>query len=300
MNSDSKIKLEKRMMNLSLCGSIAFVLVEAIMAYVTHSHSLLMDCIFDITDLVMIGPFLLLVPLLYRPVTERRPYGFSQVESLFLVVKYIVLLVITLQLIWDNIKYILHGGHEVDAGQVAFFELGVFAGCLVVYCLLYYYSRRYASVSIQAEMYNWKLDVISSLGVALAFFGQMLFQNTSYDWITPYIDPVVAIAMALILIAEPIKIIGRGVRKLVLFAPEEEVMNEIRSIAEKYMQTCSYTIEFLDVIQTGRKTWVEIYIDSPNDIITMRSLSRIRDGIREELKKEFDQVYVELIPNLPE
>ena len=77
-------------------------------------------------------------------------------------------------------------------------------------------------------------------------------------------------------------------------------MNEIRSIAEKYMQTCSYTIEFLDVIQTGRKTWVEIYIDSPNDIITMRSLSRIRDGIREELKKEFDQVYVELIPNLPE
>ena len=300
MNSDSKIKLEKRMMNLSLCGSIAFVLVEAIMAYVTHSHSLLMDCIFDITDLVMIGPFLLLVPLLYRPVTERRPYGFSQVESLFLVVKYIVLLVITLQLIWDNIKYILHGGHEVDAGQVAFFELGVFAGCLVGYCLLYYYSRRYASVSIQAEMYNWKLDVISSLGVALAFFGQMLFQNTSYDWITPYIDPVVAIAMALILIVEPIKIIGRGVRKLVLFAPEEEVMNEIRSIAEKYMQTCSYTIEFLDVIQTGRKTWVEIYIDSPNDIITMRSLSRIRDGIREELKKEFDQVYVELIPNLPE
>ena len=157
MNSDSKIKLEKRMMNLSLCGSIAFVLVEAIMAYVTHSHSLLMDCIFDITDLVMIGPFLLLVPLLYRPVTERRPYGFSQVESLFLVVKYIVLLVITLQLIWDNIKYILHGGHEVDAGQVAFFELGVFAGCLVVYCLLYYYSRRYASVSIQAEILKYSV-----------------------------------------------------------------------------------------------------------------------------------------------
>lgn len=56
----------------------------------------------------------------------------------------------------------------------------------------------------------------------------------------------------------------------------------------------------LDVIQTGRKTWVEIYIDSPNDIITMQSLTRIRNGIREELKKNFDQIYVELIPDLPE
>ena len=75
-------------------------------------------------------------------------------------------------------------------------------------------------------------------------------------------------------------------QELVLFAPEQEVMDQIRSIAEQYMQTCSYTIEFLDVIQTGRKTWVEIYIDSPNDIITMQSLTRIRNGIREELKEK--------------
>ena len=122
----------------------------------------------------------------------------------------------------------------------------------------------------------------------------MLFRSA------PYIDPVVAIVMALILIVEPVKMILHGIRELVLFAPEQEVMDQIRSIAEQYMQTCSYTIEFLDVIQTGRKTWVEIYIDSPNDIITMQSLTRIRNGIREELKKNFDQIYVELIPDLPE
>ena len=295
MNAASKMKLEKRMINLSFIGSVLFVVAEGVMAYISHSHAILMDCVFDVTDLIMIGPFLVLVPLLYRPVTERRPYGFSQVESLFLVIKYSVLLVVTIQLLIDSVQSILHGGHMVNASQLAGFEFGVFAGCLIIYFLLHYFSKRYASVVVKAEMYNWKLDVVSSFGVFAAFFGQFLLQKTPYEWLAPYIDPVVAIVMALILIVEPVKMILHGLRELVLFAPEQEVMDQIRSIAEQYMQTCSYTIEFLDVIQTGRKTWVEIYIDSPNDIITMQSLTRIRNGIREELKKYFDDWKIILV-----
>ena len=78
----SKLKIEKLILRLSFMGSILFVLSEGIMAWITHSHSLLTDCLFDAADLVMIGPFLVLIPLLYMPVTEKHPYGYSQVESL--------------------------------------------------------------------------------------------------------------------------------------------------------------------------------------------------------------------------
>ena len=142
MKNESKMKNEKRIMNISLIGSILFMLSEGIMAYLTRSHSLLMDCIFDVTDLIMIGPFLVLVPLLYKPVTEKHPYGFSQVESLFVVIKYSVLLAVTLRLIWDNVMTILHGGRQVDGGKIAFFELAVCFGCLFIYLLLHYFSRR--------------------------------------------------------------------------------------------------------------------------------------------------------------
>ncbi|MDD2972869.1 MAG: cation diffusion facilitator family transporter [Lachnospiraceae bacterium] len=287
-------------MNLSLMGNIAFMVVEGIMAYMTHSHSILMDCVFDFTDTIMIGPFLLLVPLLYHPVTERRPYGFSQVESLFLVIKYSVLLMVTMQLIIDSVRLILKGGHRVNAGEIAIFEFCVFLGCLIIYLILRYFSKRYQSVAIKAELYIWKLDIISSIGVSLAFVAQMILEQTTYGWMAPYIDPIVAIMMSLFLLKEPIETIFRGLKKLVLFAPNQEILDRIRIVAERQMQTCSYTIDFLDVIQTGRKTWVEIYIDSPNDIITLQSLCRIRDQIRNELKKEFDQIYVEIIPNLPD
>ena len=287
-------------MNISLIGSILFMLSEGIMAYVTKSHSLLMDCIFDVTDLIMIGPFLLLVPLLYKPVTEKRPYGFSQVESLFVVIKYSVLLAITASLVWDNIHSLLHGGRQVDGGKIAFFELAVCLGCLIIYLLLHYFSRRYASLTIKAEIYIWKLDVISSLGVSIAFFVQMALHRTDYAWLAAYVDPVVAIVMACLLLVEPVKMIIVNLKSLVLFAPEEEIMDMIRHVAEHHMDKVHYDIEFLDVIQTGRKTWVEIYMTSHNNLINTTILLQLRNEIREELKKSFDQVYVELIPSLPD
>ena len=168
MNSGNKLKIEKHIMNVSLCGSILFMIIEGIMAYITKSHSILMDCVFDVTDLVMIGPFLVLVPLLYRPVTERKPYGFAQVESLFLVIKYIVLLVVTIQLIWDSVETILDGGHAVNAGLIALFEFAVFLGCLALYLVLNFFSKRYESMTIHAELYAWKLDVIGSIEIGRA------------------------------------------------------------------------------------------------------------------------------------
>lgn len=300
MKNENKMKNEKRIMNISLVGSILFMLAEGIMAYVTHSHSLLMDCIFDVTDLIMIGPFLVLVPLLYKPVTEKRPYGFSQVESLFIVIKYSVLLAVTIQLIWDNIRVMFHGGRKVDAGIIAVFELLVCGGCLAIYLLLHYFSRRYSSLTIKAEIYIWKLDVISSLGVAIAFFVQMLMQRTKWEHLAAYIDPVVAIVMACLLLIEPVKMIFANLKNLVLFAPSQEILDEIRRVAEKHMDKVYYDIEFLDVIQTGRKTWVEIYLSSHNDIINSRILLQLRNEIRDELRKSFDQVYVELIPDLPD
>ncbi|MCI5804977.1 MAG: cation diffusion facilitator family transporter [Clostridium sp.] len=300
MKNENKMKNEKRIMNISFLGSILFMLAEGIMAYVTHSHSLLMDCIFDVTDLIMIGPFLLLVPLLYKPVTEKRPYGFSQVESLFIVIKYSVLLVVTIQLIWDNVLILFHGGREVDAGMIAVFELVVWAGCVFIYILLHHFSKRYESLTIKAEIYIWKLDIISSLGVSAAFFIQMGLQKTQWPHLASYIDPLVAIIMACLLLIEPVKMILLNLKNLVLFAPSAEIMTQIRQVAEKYMDKVYYDIEFLDVIQTGRKTWVEIYITSHNDMMNTRILHQLRNEIRAELREKFDQVYVELIPDLPE
>lgn len=178
-----KLKIEKKILRLSFLGSLLFIIAEGVMAWITHSHSLLTDCLFDAADLVMIGPFLVLVPLLYKPVTEKHPYGYSQVESLFLLVKYSVLLALTCNLLVENIKLLVHGGHEVNAGKIAVFEFLVCIGCAVMYLILNHYSKKYESETIKAELYMWKLDVVSSLGVAVAFVVQVLLLHTKLHFL---------------------------------------------------------------------------------------------------------------------
>ena len=293
----SKLKIEKLILRLSFMGSILFVLSEGIMAWITHSHSLLTDCLFDAADLVMIGPFLVLVPLLYTPVTEKHPYGYSQVESLFLLVKYSVLLALTCNLLVENVKLLFQGGHDVDAGSIAVFEFIVCLGCAAMYLLLSHYSKKYESDTIKAELYMWKLDIVSSMGVAAAFAVQTILVQTQWKFLVPYIDPTVAVIMALFLIKEPVKVIFVNLKNLVLFAPEKEVFDQIYAIVNKHMQEYPYEVTFLDVIQTGRKLWVEVYIGNQTDVIHISILHRVRDEIKQELRHKYDQVYIEIIPD---
>ena len=197
----------------------------------------------------------------------------------------------------ENIKLLLHGGHDVDAGSIAIFELVVCLGCVGMYLILNHYSKKYESTTIKAELYMWRLDIVGSVGVAVAFAVQVILLKTKFSFIAPYIDPAVAVIMAILLIREPVTVIFQSIKNLILFAPEEEVLSQIRSIVDKHMQDYPYEVTFLDVIQTGRKLWVEVYIGNKTDVIHISILHKVRDEIKQELKYKYDQVYIEVIPD---
>ena len=295
---EESLRLEKRIFKLSCAGSAAFLLSECIMAFITGSHAVLMDCVYDIADIIMLGPFMILVPLLYKPVTEKRPYGFSQVESLFIMIKTGLLIFITAQLIVESVQMIMDGGHIVNAGFIAAFELAVSAACVTMYLVLNHMNKRYSSPTVKAEIYIWKLDALSTLGVGMAFVIQLILQRTALAWLSPYIDPGIAIIMAVILLKEPISMFWGSIKNLILFAPKKEVVDHVREIAEHSLKKHEFDINFLDVIKTGRKIWIEVYILQEEDLISIRELKQAHDEIIGELEKEYDNVYLELIPEI--
>lgn len=295
---EDSLRLEKRILKISFAGSAAFLLAECIMAFITGSHAVLMDCVYDIADIVMLGPFMVLVPLLYKPVTEKRPYGFSQVESLFIIIKCGLLIFITAQLIIESVQMILEGGHIVNAGVIAAFELVISACCVTMYIVLSHLNKKYSSPTIKAEIYIWKLDALSTVGVGAAFLVQLVLQKTPLAWISPYVDPGIAIIMAIILLKEPIAMFIEGVKNLVLFAPNKEVVDHVKEVADSCLQKYKFEINFLDMIKTGRKIWIEIYILQEEDLISVKDLKRAHDEIMAVLEKEYNNVYIELIPEI--
>ena len=183
----SREQLEKRILRISFVMSCMLSAVEVAAAIAFRSQTVLMDAIFDSAELIMMGPFLVLVPLLYRPVNERHPYGYAQVESLFL-------------------------------------------------------------------------------------------------------------------IAEPVKELIRGFRQMMLFSPPEDVMDKVRMVVNNALGDYPYEAAFIDVIQTGRKTWIEVYLKGTEDthMIDIDHLMALKGRVTADLQDEFDQLYVEFKPDLPE
>lgn len=293
-----QLKSENKILRISFIGSTLFLLSECLAAFFTHSQAVLMDCVYDLVDLAMLGPFMILVPKLYKPVTERWPYGFAQIESLFIIIKCGLLLFLDIQLLTDSVALILDGGHIVNAGAVAAFELFVSVSCVAMYLVLRNMNRHFSSPTVNAELYIWKLDAYSTGGVGLAFLIQLILQFTPLSFVVPYIDPAIAIFMALILAREPITMIWDAIKSLILAAPGKDVMEQIRSKAEDILKGYDLYIDFLDVVKTGRKIWVDVYITQKDDMLSISSLKLAHDEIVARLKPEYQDVFVELIPEI--
>ena len=292
------LKSEKRILRISFTGSVLFLLLECIAAFLTHSQAVLMDCIYDLVDLAMLGPFMILVPKLYKPVTERWPYGLSQIESLFIIIKCGLLLFLDIQLITDSIELILDGGHVVNAGAVAVFELSVSVSCIIMFFILRYLNRKFSSPTVNAELYIWKLDSYSTAGVGMAFVVQLILQHTPLSWIVPFVDPGIAIIMAVILLKEPVVMIWDAIKSLILLAPKEEVIEHIREITGSELSMHDIEIDFLDVVKTGRKVWIDIYIVQKDNMLDLKILKSAQEKIIKKLRAEYDNVFIELIPEL--
>ncbi len=305
MNSGKKLtkeEIEKKVLRLSFIGSCLLSGSEIIMALILRSYAVMMDGIFDSAELVMMGPFLVLVPLLYKPVNERHPYGYSQVESFFLIIKYSVLLTLMLLLINTNVHVIMSGGNRVNPSMIAVYEMLLGAASVFMYFMLAHISRKYESPTVHAELYLWKTDIVGSCGIAVAFLAQYVLGDTVLAAFAPYMDSAVAIVMSVLLLREPVSEIVRGFKQMLLFSPPEDVMRRVHEVVNKNLEGLPYRATFIDVIQTGRKTWIEVYLKENLDtsLIDVRHWTKMREYVIEDLRDDFDQIYVEFIPDLSE
>lgn len=305
MNTRKKLtkeEIEKKVLRLSFIGSCLLSGSEIIMAFILRSYAVMMDGIFDSAELVMMGPFLVLVPLLYKPVSERHPYGYSQVESFFLIIKYSVLLTLMLLLINTNVHVIMSGGNRVNPSMIAVYEMLLGAASVFMYFMLAHISRKYESPTVHAELYLWKTDIVGSCGIAVAFLAQYVLGDTVLAAFAPYMDSAVAIVMSVLLLREPVSEIVRGFKQMLLFSPPEDVMRRVHEVVNKNLEGLPYRATFIDVIQTGRKTWIEVYLKENLDtsLIDVRHWTKMREYVIEDLKDDFDQIYVEFIPDLSE
>ncbi|MEG0542178.1 MAG: cation transporter, partial [Angelakisella sp.] len=291
-------RIEKRIFKISLWAGMLFVAIEFIMAVYSSSQTVLMDAAFDAAELVVIAISLILTPLFYKPITEKRPFGYFQCESLFIIIKGFMMMSVTFSLLFSNLQLMMRGGNHVNNTQVFAFELTLAALSLVVLLFLRYYNGKISSPSAAAEIYGWKVDFLCGFGVALAFLVPTFLTDTSVAWIIPYFDQIVAIILVVFVIPEPIRMIVVAFKNLLLFAPGQEVSQTVRAAVDSVFAEHGYTTVFVDITQTGRKMWVAVTFSVAANVLSMPELQMVQQNVTRKLEEDYEDIEVEMIPTM--
>ncbi len=291
----SSEKDEERILWISLLAGAAFAVAEFINAMFTHSQSVLMDAAYDSSELVVIILTLFLTPLFHRPISEKRPYGFLQAESVFVIIKNFMLLSVSLGLMANSLTLALSGGKRVDGNSIALFQIVLGIASLVVYLIMAGLNRSLSSPTVKAELFGWKLDIRYSMGMACAFFGSTFLDRTPLAFLSPYFDQIVAIAIVIGMLPENIKMLWASIQDVFLFAPGEELVEKVKEICEPQLQQFGFESLFYDITRTGRKIWISVYFKIEEENLPVRRLEKASETVQAALEEQIPDSVSELI-----
>lgn len=289
---------EKSMLRYSMISCFLLVILEIFASIFTQSQSVLMDAVYDGCELIIIFASLKIVPLLYKSTSEKHPYGFNQLESIIIIIKGIMMLSVTSGLLINNIQIFINGGKEVDYISVAIFQLGIAVISFIVSFFLKNKNKNLNSPMLLAEVKGWLIDGICGLGMGIAFLTPSIFNIDGLYGIERYLDQIVAIILSISLLPYPIKLLFNTFKDIFLFAPEELTMEKIKEITETTLESEFLNEISYDVIRTGRKLWISIYYKPINDTIKVSNILKNQELLKSNLKKEFSNVYLEILPDI--
>ena len=289
---------ERRAICFSLIAGIILLVIGIIMAIKTDSKAMLADALYDSIDIIIVILTLFLVKLYHTPVSEKKPFGFSQLESFFLLIKTFMILALNVSIIINAVISIINGGKEIDVITVSLFQFILFIGNLIVWLIIRNINKKINSPTVKAEVVAWKFDMIYSFGMAFAFFVIQALKETNFKSIIPYFDQVVVIISSIIMLPEVFKVLKENITSVLLFAPNKDLTDEIKSIIEKNLLNTNMKILHYDIIKTGRKTWISSYFKSSDNIVDIMQLKEITTKCSEELNERIGNIYFELIPDV--
>lgn len=289
---------ERRILLYSMLACSIFVLLEIVTSILTESQSVLMDAVYDGCELIIILISLKIVPLIYKPSSEKHPYGFNQLESVIVILKGVMMISVTSVLLLTNIQIFINGGKEVDYLSVALFELSIATISFITVYILKKQNSNLNSPMIEVEIKGWSIDGIYSLGVGCSFLLPEIIHSNLMDNLSIHLDQIVTIILCICILPYPIKLLIHSLKDIFLFAPEESTMEIIRSITENTLNDFYKNDLSYDVIRTGRKLWISIYFKPIEDCISINDLYKSQEKLKLNLKKEFDNIYLEILPDI--
>ena len=259
---------------LSIFSNSLLITLKFVVGIFTGSVSIISEAIHSTMDLAASVIAYIAVKLSSQPPDKGHPYGHEKIENVSGVTEAILILVASFLIIYEAVKKLIHHEHVTQIGW-GILVMGI--SCAVnifVSKILYKVGKKEESVALEADALHLKVDVYTSLGVAL---GLLLL------WVTGlhFLDPLIAIIIALLILKEAYGMLEHAYRPLVDSKLTDEEIQKIQNIIEQYND---YFIGLHDLRtrRAGKIKHIDLHLTAP-PYMTIKEYHEVCDLIEKNI-----------------
>ena len=193
----------------ALVVNALFLAVELVGGFAFDSLALLADAAHMATDVVALAIAYAALRIASRPPTDRHTYGFARTEVLVAQANGLLLFASAVVVIFEAIRRLGSPSDVVASGVIIIGVLGLFVNIVSAGAL---YRHAHDNLNVRGAFWHLLSDALGSIGVIVAGVGVAVF---GADWL----DPVVSIGIALLVIAAAWQLLRDAGRVLLEAAP---------------------------------------------------------------------------------
>jgi cation diffusion facilitator family transporter len=266
---------------LSIISNTLLIIMKLAAGILSGSVSIISEAIHSSMDLVAAIITFFSVRVSDNPPDSRHPYGHGKIENISGVIEAILIFIAAIWIIIEAVKKLL--GDKIELDSIAIGSAVMIVSAVVNYIVsrkLYKVARETNSVALEADALHLKTDVYTSFGVAT---GLGLIMVTKINWL----DPLVAIIVAMFIIKESFELLRRAFTPLLDTAWGEKEILEL----EDTLRNMDVNYHDLRTRHAGNYRFIDLHIQIPEDI-SVGNAHKYCDKIENELTSNYENLTV--------
>jgi cation diffusion facilitator family transporter len=223
-----------------------------------------------------------------KPADDNHPYGHGKIENISGVIEALLIFAASVWIIIEALKKIFSPA-DIESVGIGFIVMFISAAVnFMVSKRLYKVAKQEDSIALEADALHLKADVYTSLGVGIGLF---------LIWVTnlTFLDPVVAILVAIFILKEAIELLKAAFNPLLDIKLSDDEIELIKNTISKYSSVfCNY--HDLKTRKSGHLRYIDLHLVFPENKSIKEAhdiCDKIEDDIAEILNNTKVMIHLE-------
>ena len=293
-----KLPSPKTLLWMSATAAVLTIILKTLAWYVTGSVGLLSDAMESFVNLAGAVFALMMVTIAERPADEDHPHGHHKAEYFSSGFEGMLIFGAALGILWTSINRLMHPQPLEQLGWGMAFSMASTVLNGIGAWVLLKAANVHNSIALEADGRHLRTDVWTSIGVIV---GVALVQVTGWLWL----DPVVAIAVALNILKEGWHLIRNSSHGLMDSVVDADIAGSIQQTLDRFVlqekdPQGRELVRFDHVVTraAGQRSFVSMHMHMPASWTLGRS-AQLRNDVERALVESQPQLHatIEMLPS---